>query len=249
MSKHNLYYSTRCRFCQAFMEELARTPYVPEFQLICVDPRPGRPPLPAWLKSVPSLWVAGEDTPRIGPGPVNNWLFERKNGGGVPAKSASAMMEDRRAPLTPPVYNPEMAPRAETTGRAATASTARGGGSSGALPAAISSATPANSSMGPPVLAGSSDGPMAFHFGEMSGNKLSDSYSFLSAPEFTADKGFNPISKNFELLGGPSAGGFGGAAPAAAAHKPSAKEAKLLSDFERYTADRDRDIPGPPTRK
>lgn len=225
------------------MEELSRTPYVPEFQLICVDPSPGRPPLPAWLKSVPSLWVAGEDTPRIGPGPVNNWLFERKNGGGGPTRNAAAAMEDRRAPLTPPVYNPDMAPRAETTGRAATAPP-RGG--SGALPAAISSSTPANSTMSPPTLADSSDGPMGFHFGEMSGNRLTDTYSFLGGPEFSGGNGFNPIPKNFELLGGP---GVMGGAVAAPAHKPSAKEAKLLSDFEKYTAARDRDIPGPPTRK
>ena len=229
------------------MEELSRTPYVPEFQLICVDPSPGRPALPAWLKSVPSLWVAGEDTPRIGPGPVNNWLFERKNGGAGPTRSAAAAMEDRRAPLAPPVYNPDMAPRAETTGRAAPAAQQRGG--SGALPAAISSSTPANSSMGPPPVAGSGDGPMGFHFGEMSGNRLSDSYSFLGGPEFSAEKGFNPIHKNFELLGGPGMMGGGAAAAAAPAHKPSAKEAKLLSDFEKFTAARDRDIPGPPTRK
>lgn len=234
------------------MEELSHTPYVPEFQLICVDPSPGRPPLPAWLKSVPSLWVAGEDTPRIGPGPVNNWLFERKNGGSGSTRSAAAAMEDRRAPLAPPVYNPDMSPRAETTGRAAAAAPPPRGGS-GALPAAISSSTPANSTMSPPTVADSSDGPMGFHFGEMSGNRLSDSYSFLGGPEFSAEKGFNPIPKNFELLGGPGAmGGPAGSASggaAAAAHKPSAKEAKLLSDFERYTAARDRDIPGPPTRK
>ena len=115
MSKHRLYYSTRCRFCQAFLEELSATPFVPEFQLVCVDPVPGRAPLPPWLKTVPSLVVAGEGTPRVGPGPVNNWLFERKLGGGGPAKSSQALMTERNEMLAPPVYNADMAPRPDAT--------------------------------------------------------------------------------------------------------------------------------------
>ena len=75
---HVCYFSKKCRFCQAFFEELSGTPFAKEIRFVCVDPSPGRPPLPAWLKSVPTLVIAGEDTPRVGPSAVNNWLFERK---------------------------------------------------------------------------------------------------------------------------------------------------------------------------
>jgi hypothetical protein len=249
MSKHTLYYSKRCRFCQAFLEELARTPYTREFLLVCVDPAPERPPLPRWLKSVPSMVVVGESEPRVGPGPVNNWLAERKIGGG-PVRTAATAMDERRAPLTPPVYNADLAPRPDATAR-----TGGGGGRPGALPAAISSATKADPSMGPPTLAvsGGEDGPLGFHFGgEMGGGKLSDTYSFISAPAFESDKGFNPILKNFESLNAPAMGGAGsgaGGGQRPPAVKVSAKEAKLLSDFEAFTAARDRDVPGPVARR
>jgi hypothetical protein len=253
MSKHQLYYSKRCRFCQAFLEELSRTPYTREFALICVDPSPSRPPLPGWLKSVPSLLVAGEHTPRVGPGPVNNWLFERKHSSGGGSATASrerahpaAVLEERRAPNAPPEYNPNMAPRPDAS--------ARSGTRPSALPPAISGATKADSSMGPPTLAGE-DGPLGFHSTEMGGGKLSDSYSFIQT-NFTSDKGYNPILKNFEsLVSQPTLEGFAGAGAGAGAGarppaiKVSAKEAKLLSDFESYSASRDRDIPGPLRRQ
>ena len=250
------------------MEELASSSFVSEFHLICVDPSPSRPPLPSWLKSVPALVVLGEDTPRVGPGSVNNWLFERKQGasGGArsSAKSASESLEERRAPLAPPVYNPDMAPRPDATSRVPAA--ARGGGSgsgsgsgggssSGSLPPAISGSTAANSSMAPPALAGNDGGPMAYHDSEMSGGKWSDDYSFLGGVEFTSDKGFNPISRNFESLvpvgggSGGAGGGAGGGASAAQTSKRSAKEDALLREFETFSASRDRDIQGPVARR
>jgi hypothetical protein len=105
--------------------------------------------------------------------------------------------------------------------------------------------------MGPPTLAMSEEGPMGFHMGEMGGGKLSDAYSFIGAPAFESDKGFNPILKNFESLSAPA---MGGAGAGAAAHRPPAakvseKEAKLMRDFEAFAASRDRDIPGPVTRR
>lgn len=250
MSKHQLYYSKRCRFCQAFLEELARTPYTREFVLICVDPSPSRPSLPGWLKSVPSLLVAGESTPRVGPGPVNNWLFERKQGGAgaAPKERAhpAAVLEERRAPHAPPEYNPNIAPRPDASARSGA------GPRPSALPPAISGATKADSSMGPPTLAMSEDGPLGFHSTEMGGSKLSDSYSFIQT-NFASDKGYNPILKNFEsLVAQPTLEGFAGAGGGAArppAVKVSAKEAKLLSDFEAFSAARDRDIPGPLRRQ
>jgi len=91
MSQQNLcFYSTRCRFCQTFLEELARTPYTKEFRFVCVDPKPagGRPQLPEYVKAVPTLMIQGEDKPRTDSA-VMNWLAERRlrdkgnSGGGL----------------------------------------------------------------------------------------------------------------------------------------------------------------------
>lgn len=246
-SKHKLYYSTRCRFCQAFLEELSATAFVPEFQLICVDPVPGRPPLPPWLKTVPSLAIMGESTPRVGPGPVNNWLFERKLGGGGPAKSSQTLMTERNEMLTPPVYNADMAPRPDATSR--TAAPARNSAAS-ALPPSISGSTKADPSMGPPGSSGaSSEGPSAYHMTEMSGSKWSDNYSFLGGAEFTSDKGYDPIARNFESL--LPAGSMGGppTASAAPAPKRSAKEDELLRQFEAFSKARDSEVAGPIARR
>lgn len=239
------------------MEELVASPFVHEFHLICVDPSPSRPPLPPWLKSVPALVALGEDTPRIGPGPVNNWLFERKQGvSNTSAKSVSNALEERRAPLALPVYSPDVAPRPTATSR--TPAPALGGAGDRALPPAISGSTAADSSMSPPALGGG-EGPAAYHDSEMSGGTWSDAYSFLGGAEFTSDKGYNPIHRNFESLlpvgagaggggGGGGAGGAGGASAAPTA-KRSAKEDALLREFEAFSASRDRDVPGPVARR
>ena len=219
MSKHRLYYSTRCRFCQAFLEELASTPFVPEFQLICVDPSPSRPPLPSWLKSVPSLQVTGEANPRVGPGPVNNWLFERKLGGEGP-KTPQQAMEQRNVPLSVPVYSPDVAPRPNATSR--------------------TSAQPPSSSN--PAGASTGDGPEAYLGSEMGSGKWSDNYSFVG-DTFTAEKGYNPISRNFESLIDMSNGCTAAKSQPVQQSKRTMKEEKLLKDFEAFTASRDRDIP------
>lgn len=259
--KHRLYFSTRCRHCQAFMEALITTPFVREVQAICVDPSPTRPPLPPWLKSVPTLVVVGESAPRVGPSEVNNWLAERRIG--APARSATAVMDDRRMP----VYNPDAtsrpsAPLKNTVVTSPPSYTSPvvpttyaplpavgGGGGSGKLPPAISASTPATAAMSPTKLAGSSEeGPEAYHGTEMGGGKWSDAYSFVNHTDYTAEKGYDPIVRNFELLGGPMTGG--GSAPApAAAPKRSAKEDALLRDFEAYAASRDRDVAPPVMRK
>lgn len=220
MSKHTLYYSTRCRFSQAFLEELAGTPYVPEFNFFCVDPSPKRPSLPTWLKTVPSLLVAGEATPRVGSGPVNNWLFERKLSSG-PRPASKNTVEDRPA-LAAPVYSPDVAAR----------------------PAVA--AEPAKATPGPGPA-----GPEAYHGAEMAGGRWSDAYSFVG-DAFTAEKGFDPISRNFQSLvdifAGGATPGAASAGAAAAAPKQTAKEAALLKEYEAYTKSRDMDIGGPPKR-
>ncbi len=236
MSKHQFYYSTKCRHCQAFLEELSRTPYVPEFQLICVDPRPGRPPLPSWLKSVPSMQLAGSSKTLVGPGPVNNWLFERRLGGGNAAqKSAQQALEERNAPLAMPTYNPDIAPRPNAAPRGPAMSAPQGAAG--------------------PSAAGGQDtsGILAYHGAEMGAGKWSDNYSMLDNA-FDSKAGYNPILRNFEsLVAGPAAqspaANRGGGSGGAGGHKPSAKEQQLLSDFEKYAAARDRDIPTGPQRR
>lgn len=239
------------------MEQLVTTPFVREVAAVCVDPSPSRPPLPPWLKSVPTLVVLGESEPRVGPGPVNNWLFERRiaaGGGAATARSERSAFEERSAPLAPPVYNPDMAPRPDATARSAAPARSVGvtAGAGGKLPAAVSANTPGDKNAAPPVLAGSmDDGPAAYHETEMGGGAWSDAYSFLGNDGYTAEKGYDPISRNFESLIGGSMGGVGsgGAAAAAGGTKRSAKEDALLREFEAFAAARDADIPQGPMRK
>jgi hypothetical protein len=76
---HLCFYSTKCRYSQAFLEELSRTPYAKEFRFVCVDvgPTGTRPALPAYVKAVPLLMIAGEAEPRTDSS-VMNWLSERR---------------------------------------------------------------------------------------------------------------------------------------------------------------------------
>ena len=80
---HICFYSNRCEWSKAFIEEISKTNYHKEFRFICVDPGPNRPQLPSWLKSVPTLVIQGEPEPRTN-SEVMNWLYERKmkDGGG-----------------------------------------------------------------------------------------------------------------------------------------------------------------------
>lgn len=80
---HILFYSNRCEWSKAFIEEISKTTYHQELRFICVDPGPNRPALPSWLKQTPTLVISGEPEPRTN-GEVMNWLYERKmkDGGG-----------------------------------------------------------------------------------------------------------------------------------------------------------------------
>ena len=72
------FFSARCRFCQNFLEELAKTPYAKEFRFISVDAQGGqRPQLPPYVKAVPTLMIDGEREPRTD-SLVMNWLSERR---------------------------------------------------------------------------------------------------------------------------------------------------------------------------
>lgn len=69
-----------------FLEELSKTPFAREFRFICVDPDASgrRPPLPPYVKAVPTLKIDGEPDARTDT-QVMNWLSERRvtAGGGM----------------------------------------------------------------------------------------------------------------------------------------------------------------------
>ncbi len=74
---HICFYSNRCPWSKAFIEELSRTPWKREFNYVCVDPGPNRPSLPKWLQKTPTLVIKGEKEPRTD-AEVMNWLYERR---------------------------------------------------------------------------------------------------------------------------------------------------------------------------
>jgi hypothetical protein len=78
-SPHICFYSNRCKWSEAFISELSKSPYKKEFNYICVDTRPDgtRPNLPKWLEKTPTLVVKGEKEPRVD-AEVMNWLYERR---------------------------------------------------------------------------------------------------------------------------------------------------------------------------
>ena len=81
---HICFYSNRCDWSKAFIEEISKTAYHTHFRFICVDPSPNRPALPSWLKQTPTLVISGEPEPRVN-SEVMNWLYEQKlKDGGVP---------------------------------------------------------------------------------------------------------------------------------------------------------------------
>lgn len=101
--KHTCYFSVKCRHCQAFLEELAKSPFSASVQLVCVDPSPRRPPLPPFLKAVPTLVLAGENEPRTGAA-VFNWLYETRlrSGGSGSATPAAAVAPTTYSAAPPP---------------------------------------------------------------------------------------------------------------------------------------------------
>lgn len=71
------FYSNKCQWSKAFITELSATPWKSQFKYVCVDASPDRPPLPKWLKKVPTIVIAGEQEPRTD-SDVMNWLYEKK---------------------------------------------------------------------------------------------------------------------------------------------------------------------------
>lgn len=74
------FYSNACKWSRAFIEELAQTPWIREFEFICIDKLSNgqRPQLPRWLKQVPTLVIKGDEEPVKIDSEVMNWLYEKK---------------------------------------------------------------------------------------------------------------------------------------------------------------------------
>jgi|UniRef100_A0A6C0BFQ7 hypothetical protein len=98
---HICFYSNRCDWSKAFIEEISKTNYHSQFRFICVDPGPNRPQLPGWLKQTPTLVISGDPEPRTN-SDVMNWLYEQKmrDGGGKSGNGTSAAA----GPMEPEPY-------------------------------------------------------------------------------------------------------------------------------------------------
>ena len=95
---HICFYSNRCEWSKAFIQELSQMPYKGEFRFVCVDPSPTRQPLPSWFKKVPTLVISGEPNPRTD-SDVMNWLYERKMKDGVGSGGTKQGMQEGPQPL------------------------------------------------------------------------------------------------------------------------------------------------------
>jgi hypothetical protein len=97
---HICFYSNRCDWSKAFIEEISKTNYHSQFRFICVDPGPNRPQLPGWLKQTPTLVISGDPEPRTN-SDVMNWLYEQKmrDGGGKSGNSGAVA-----GPMEPEPY-------------------------------------------------------------------------------------------------------------------------------------------------
>ena len=88
MAQKNIcFYSKNCEWSKAFLKEVVQTPFKNQFNFICVDPDGNgkRPPLPNWLKKVPTLVIQGDTEPIKTDAEVMNWLYiaKMRTGGSV----------------------------------------------------------------------------------------------------------------------------------------------------------------------
>ena len=99
--RHLCFYSNTDKWSKAFIEELSKVqPWFQEFEFICVDRDPSRPPpnLPKWLKQVPTLVINGDQEPIKTDTEVMNWLYERKMKE-MPAQKPKAQGQNTQAIL------------------------------------------------------------------------------------------------------------------------------------------------------
>lgn len=102
--QHICFYSNRCPWSKAFLEELSKTQWKREFQYVCVDPGPNRPQLPKWLEKTPTLVIRGEKEPRID-AEVMNWLYERRMRENTVSSAPNQASKDPAAALEPEAWN------------------------------------------------------------------------------------------------------------------------------------------------
>jgi len=236
--KHVCFYSKKCPYSKAFLEELARTPYSSEFQFMCVDPAPNRPRLPTWLKGVPTLVIDGEADP-LTDEKVFNWLSLRR----IQSTSPGSSTKNQQY-IEPP--KEQLSSRNEIVGGG-------GGGGMGYNAPVYDPAPPPRTNVGrsgksAPVAAGE-DEPLGWHSAEMAGTgKWSDGYSFIE-DEFSIEKGSgrSRIERNFEVIDGSPVPGASGPQPVQT--KESEKARALNSAFDDFRKQRDQDLPGAPARR
>jgi len=90
---HICFYSNKCQWSKAFLTELVSTPWKNQFKFICADPSPDRPPLPKWLKKVPTIVISGEAEPRTD-SDVMNWLYEKRMKEGQPQPQGQGQAQE-----------------------------------------------------------------------------------------------------------------------------------------------------------
>jgi hypothetical protein len=98
--RHVCFYSNKDKWSKAFIEELAKTPWIKEFDFKCVDSdaQGNKPALPKWLKQVPTLVIDGDPSPVKTDTEVMNWLYEKKmkeepKKPNVPSSPAQALLD------------------------------------------------------------------------------------------------------------------------------------------------------------
>lgn len=237
--KHACFYSTKCKHSASFLEEIARTPYKSEFRFVCVDPGPNRPPLPSWLKVVPTLLIDGEPDP-LTDEKVFNWLSLRKiqgprgagagTGAGTGVTPASEGQSRYKEPARNEISSPATYDPTPPGRKMAEPIQTREAGSNVSKQVANPS---------------SSDEPNAWHSQEMSGTgKWSDGYSFIEDDFSIKDGvGASRIERNFTLLDG-MAFAQGGAQKKAESSAPVSEKARALNNaMEDFRKKRDADLP------
>ncbi len=205
----------------AFLEELARSPFVGEFRFVCVDANEMgvRPALPPAVRAVPTLMIAGEHEPRVDAA-VMNWLSERR-------------LRDRSGVAT-------VGPAGARTGGG-------GGGRPGAPAATAVDAGPSAWGGSDMMMSGGDEGfayindntnPTDSGAVRMAGNMASfHDIGAMVAPDARTMPGAMLV-----------AGGAGAGAGAGAAAGGSEKSRAMTSAMEALRAARDRDVPGPVRR-
>lgn len=241
MSQPNLcFFSTRCPHSKNFLEALSQTPFSREFKFICVDAQPGkpRPQLPDYVKSVPTLMIAGERDPREGGSAALNWLAEKRLMGG---KTTPPPQQPRGPPQPAPSAGPRPGSVAFPSRIAGPASAADSGmlfESSGGGPGAFSDAMCNNGDDGFCMLGEMYIAPTSGAMVSMSGNFVGFD-DIMGAPAAAASNPQMPGGGG----GGVPMGGPGGGGP-----RQSEKARALQEAFDRFQAQRASEIPVPPRR-